>query len=67
MTSELQGNVVDLCPVGRADLTALRLQGAAVGALEDRFDRRHGCARLHIRVDARGKEVMRILPRVNES
>ena len=33
-------------PGRRADLEALCLQGAAVGAVEDRVDRRDGCARL---------------------
>jgi len=40
MTSELQGNVIDLCPVGAGS---------------------------NIRVDTRGSEVMRIMPRVNEA
>ena len=33
-------------PGRRADLEALRLPGAAVGAGQDRVDRRHGCGRL---------------------
>jgi NADH dehydrogenase/NADH:ubiquinone oxidoreductase subunit G len=45
MTSELQGNVIDLCPVGRAYLAALCVQGTAVGTQKDRIDRRHGWAR----------------------
>ncbi len=45
MLSNLSGNVVDLCPVGRAHLEALRLHGAAVGAHQDAVDRRHGRAR----------------------
>ena len=46
MTSELQGNVIDLCPVGALHLQALRIQGKAVGAAQDRNHRRHGCGRL---------------------
>jgi NADH-quinone oxidoreductase subunit G len=42
VTSEVSGNVIDLCPVG---LQALCLPGAAVGAEEDRFDRCDGCHR----------------------
>jgi NADH-quinone oxidoreductase subunit G len=66
MTSELQGNVVDLCPVGA--LTAKPYAFVArpweLGKTES-FDVQDGvgCA---IRVDTRGREVMRILPRVNE-
>ena len=46
MTSELQGNVVDLCPVGALTVEAVCVRGAAVGAQQDRIDRRDGCARL---------------------
>jgi NADH-quinone oxidoreductase subunit G len=66
MTSELQGNVVDLCPVGA--LTSKPYAFAArpweLGKTEsvDVMDAL-GCA---IRVDTRGREVMRILPRLNE-
>src|SRR3982750_1844422 len=66
MTSELQGNVVDLCPVGA--LTSKPYAFAArpweLGKTEsiDVMDAL-GSA---IRIDTRGREVMRILPRVNE-
>jgi NADH-quinone oxidoreductase subunit G len=66
MTSELQGNVVDLCPVGA--LTNKPYAFAArpweLGKTEsvDVMDA-VGSA---IRIDTRGREVMRILPRVNE-
>jgi NADH-quinone oxidoreductase subunit G len=66
MTSELQGNVVDLCPVGA--LTAKPYAFAArpweLGKTEsiDVMDA-VGSA---IRIDTRGREVMRILPRVND-
>jgi NADH-quinone oxidoreductase subunit G len=66
MTSELQGNVVDLCPVG-----ALTSKPYAFAARPWELTKTEsidmmdalGCA---IRVDTRGREVMRILPRVNE-
>ena len=67
MTSELQGNVVDLCPVGA--LTSKPYQNKArpweltKTQSIDVMDA-VGCA---IRVDSRGKEVMRILPRLNEA
>ncbi len=66
MTSELQGNVIDLCPVGAltAKPTAFQARPWELSKTEsiDVMDA-VGCA---IRVDARGREVMRVLPRVNE-
>jgi NADH-quinone oxidoreductase subunit G len=66
MVSELQGNVVDLCPVGA--LTSKPYEFAArpweLNKTEsiDVMDAL-GCA---IRIDTRGREVMRILPRTND-
>jgi NADH-quinone oxidoreductase subunit G len=66
MRSELQGNVVDLCPVGALvskpyAFTARPWELTKTESI-DVMDAL-GCA---IRVDTRGREVMRILPRVNE-
>jgi NADH-quinone oxidoreductase subunit G len=66
MSSELQGNVVDICPVG-----ALTSKPYAFAARPWELDKTEsidvmdalGCA---IRIDTRGREVMRILPRVND-
>jgi NADH-quinone oxidoreductase subunit G len=66
MSSELQGNVVDLCPVG-----ALTSKPYAFAARPWELSKTEtidvmdalGSA---IRIDARGREVMRILPRVND-
>ncbi len=67
MTSELQGNVVDLCPVGALTSKpfAFTARPWELGKTEtiDVMDAL-GSA---IRVDTRGREVMRIMPRVNES
>jgi NADH-quinone oxidoreductase subunit G len=66
LTSELSGNLIDLCPVGAltsgpyafsARSWELR-KTESVDALDA-----VGC---NIRVDARGPEVMRVLPRLNE-
>ncbi|WP_337270815.1 NADH-quinone oxidoreductase subunit NuoG [Oryzifoliimicrobium ureilyticus] len=66
MTSELQGNVVDLCPVGALTSKpfAFTARPWELGKTEsiDVMDAL-GSA---IRVDTRGREVMRILPRVND-
>ncbi|MGL4636058.1 MAG: NADH-quinone oxidoreductase subunit NuoG [Beijerinckiaceae bacterium] len=67
MASEMQGNVVDLCPVGA--LTSKPYQNRTrpweLSKTEsiDVMD----AVGSNIRVDSRGKEVMRILPRVNEA
>ena len=66
MTSELQGNVVDLCPVGaltnKPYAFVARPWELAKTESVDVMDA-VGSA---IRIDTRGREVMRILPRVNE-
>ena len=66
MRSELQGNVVDICPVG-----ALTSKPYAFVARSWELTKTEsidvmdalGCA---IRVDTRGREVMRILPRIDD-
>jgi len=66
MSSELQGNVVDLCPVGaltsKPYAFAARPWELAKTETIDVMDA-IGSA---IRVDSRGREVMRILPRAND-
>jgi NADH-quinone oxidoreductase subunit G len=67
LTSELQGNLVDICPVGA--LTSKPYAFAArpweLGKTLS-IDVMDGVGSA-IRVDTRGREVMRILPRVNEA
>jgi NADH-quinone oxidoreductase subunit G len=67
MTSEMQGNVVDLCPVG-----ALTSKPYAFAARPWELNKTESVDVMDavgsaIRVDSRGREVMRILPRVNEA
>ncbi|MEA2937676.1 MAG: NADH-quinone oxidoreductase subunit [Alphaproteobacteria bacterium] len=66
MTSELQGNVVDLCPVG-----ALTSKPYAFAARPWELNKTESVDVMDalgsaIRIDTRGREVMRILPRVND-
>ncbi len=66
MTSELQGNVVDLCPVG-----ALTSKPYAFSARPWELNKTESIDVMDalgsaIRVDTRGREVMRILPRIND-
>jgi NADH-quinone oxidoreductase subunit G len=67
LTSELQGNIVDLCPVGAltSKPTAFHARAWEYVKTEtvDVMDALGGA----IRVDSRGREVVRILPRVNEA
>ncbi|WP_186417524.1 NADH-quinone oxidoreductase subunit NuoG [Bosea sp. CS1GBMeth4] len=67
MSSELQGNVVDLCPVGA--LTSKPYQNKARPwelTKTESIDVMDAVGSA-IRVDLRGREVMRVLPRVNEA
>ncbi len=67
MSSELQGNVVDLCPVGA--LTSKPYQNKARPwelTKTESIDVMDAVGSA-IRVDSRGREVMRVLPRVNEA
>jgi NADH-quinone oxidoreductase subunit G len=66
MTSELQSNVVDLCPVG-----ALTSKPYAFAARPWELGKTQSIDVMDavgsaIRIDTRGREVMRILPRANE-
>ena len=67
MTSELQGNVIDLCPVGALTSRPYAFQ-ARPWELDktETIDVMDACGSA-IRVDTRGREVMRIMPRVNEA
>jgi NADH-quinone oxidoreductase subunit G len=67
MTSEMQGNVIDLCPVG-----ALTSRPYAFNARPWELQKTESIDVMDaigsaIRVDSRGREVMRIIPRVNEA
>ena len=67
LTSELQGNLVDICPVG-----ALTSKPYAFAARSWELGKTQSVDVMDavgsaIRVDTRGREVMRILPRVNEA
>ena len=66
LTSELSGNIIDLCPVG-----ALTSKPYAFVARPWELDKTdsidvHDAVGAAIRVDTRGREVVRVLPRTNE-
>ena len=67
LSSELQGNLVDICPVG-----ALTSKPYAFAARPWELNKTPSIDVMDavgsaIRVDTRGREVMRVLPRVNEA
>jgi len=67
LASELSGNVVDLCPVG-----ALTSKPYAFSARPWELRKTESidvmdAVGTNIRVDARGRQVMRVLPRINEA
>jgi NADH-quinone oxidoreductase subunit G len=67
LTSELQGNLVDICPVGALTSKpyAFTARPWELGKTQS-IDVMDGVGSA-IRVDTRGREVMRILPRVNDA
>jgi NADH-quinone oxidoreductase subunit G len=66
MTSELQGNVVDLCPVGALTSRPYSFKARPWELSKTESIDVMDALGSNIRVDARGKEVMRILPRLHE-
>ncbi|SJZ55602.1 NADH-quinone oxidoreductase subunit NuoG [Consotaella salsifontis] len=67
MTSELQGNVIDLCPVGALTSRPYAFQARPWELTKTETVDVMDAVGSSIRVDVRGREVMRILPRVNEA
>ena len=66
MTSELQGNVIDLCPVGALTSKPYAFQARPWELTKTESIDVMDAVGSAIRVDSRGREVMRILPRINE-
>jgi len=67
MTSELQGNVIDLCPVGALTSRPYAFQARPWELTKTESVDVMDAVGSAIRVDTRGREVMRILPRINEA
>ena len=66
MASELQGNVVDLCPVGALTSKPYAFAPGPGNWARPNRSMSSDAVGSAIRVDSRGREVMRMLPRVNE-
>ncbi len=65
--SELQGNIIDLCPVGALTSKPHAFQARAWEYQKTQSIDVMDAVGSNIRVDTRGNEVMRILPRLNEA
>ncbi|GGE44110.1 NADH-quinone oxidoreductase [Agaricicola taiwanensis] len=66
MSSELQGNVIDLCPVGALTSKPYAFQARPWELAKTESIDVMDALGSAIRVDSRGREVMRVLPRLNE-
>jgi len=66
MTSELQSNVVDLCPVGALTSKPYAFAARPWELVKTQSIDVMDAVGSAIRIDTRGREVMRILPRTNE-
>lgn len=66
MASELQGNVIDLCPVGALTSRPYAFKARPWELTKTESIDVMDAVGSAIRVDTRGREVMRILPRLNE-
>ena len=66
MTSELQSNVVDLCPVGALTSKPYAFAARPWELIKTQSVDVMDAVGSAIRIDTRGREVMRILPRTNE-
>ncbi len=67
LTSELQGNVIDLCPVGALTSKPYAFKARPWELIKTESVDVMDAVGSAIRVDSRGREVMRILPRLNEA
>ncbi|WP_181701868.1 NADH-quinone oxidoreductase subunit NuoG [Chthonobacter albigriseus] len=67
MSSELQGNVIDLCPVGALTSKPYAYQARPWELSKTESIDVMDAVGSAIRVDARGREVMRVMPRLNEA
>jgi NADH-quinone oxidoreductase subunit G len=66
LSSELQGNIIDLCPVGALVSAPYEYKARPWELRKTETVDAMDAVGSNIRVDARGREVMRILPRTHE-
>ena len=66
LTSEVQGNIIDLCPVGALNSKPYEYRARTWELKKTESIDVMDAVGSNIRVDARGNEVMRVLPRLSE-
>ena len=66
LDTELSGNVIDLCPVGALTSKPFAFTARPWELIRHESIDVHDALNANIRIDTRGPEVMRILPRLNE-
>ena len=66
MDSELSGNLIDLCPVGALTSKPYAFTARPWELRKTETIDVHDAVGSNIRVDARGREIMRVLPRLHE-
>ncbi|MGH6952835.1 MAG: NADH-quinone oxidoreductase subunit NuoG [Alphaproteobacteria bacterium] len=67
VTSELSGNVIDLCPVGALTSAPYAFIARPWELIKTESIDVLDAVGSNIRIDSRGREVMRVLPRLNEA
>jgi NADH-quinone oxidoreductase subunit G len=66
LTSELSGNIIDLCPVGALTSKPYAFTARSWELTKTESIDVHDAVGSNIRIDSKGQKVMRILPRLNE-
>ena len=66
LSSELSGNIIDLCPVGALTSKPFRFQARAWELVQRDSIAPHDCVGSNIHVHVKGEKVMRVVPRDNE-
>lgn len=66
LNSELSGNIIDLCPVGALTSKPYAFNARPWELKKTESIDAHDAVGANIRIDSRGREVMRILPRLHE-
>ncbi|HAT8178374.1 TPA: NADH-quinone oxidoreductase subunit G [Legionella pneumophila] len=67
MTSEVSGNIIDLCPVGALTSKPYRFKARAWELTQHDSVAPHDCLGSNIHIHTRNNKLMRVVPRENES
>jgi NADH-quinone oxidoreductase subunit G len=66
LSSELSGNIIDICPVGALTSKPYAFNARSWELIKTESVDAMDAVGSNIRIDSRGREVMRVLPRLNE-